>query len=449
MIAPEPDFPDLSRSRRWWARGAFAAAFAAVVIPLVAAGLVRTLLMLSAGIGGVVVAVAALYWFLTHRGVLRWLSLSLALLSLIAVLVAFVSGRLLWVVLVSAALALLAAACARVALAGPRSVTGMRERAITPVERPFLLMNPRSGGGKVVRFGLPQRAEELGAEVVLLDGPGTLDVTAIARDAVRRGADLLGVAGGDGTQALVAAVAAEHGLPFLVIPAGTRNHFALDLGLDRDDPLASLDALRDGVEFRVDLGTVDGRIFVNNASFGVYAEVVQSPAYRADKAGTVLRMLPDLLNGHSGPRLTARTGDVTVTNPQAVLVSNGAYQSGDLAGLGRRPHLDHGVLGLVTISVGSARQAVGLLGRAHQRGLTRYEAVEVVVDADTAEIPVGVDGESLMVRTPVRCTVRPGALRVLVPHSRPGVRPPAATMDWIRLRQLAGRSQRSESPVRR
>ena len=99
-------------------------------------------------------------------------------------------------------------------------------------------MNPRSGGGKVARFRLRERAEELGAEVALLDRPGT-DVQQLARDALARGADLLGVAGGDGTQALVAQVAAEHDVPFLVISAGTRNHFALDLGLDREDPAAA------------------------------------------------------------------------------------------------------------------------------------------------------------------------------------------------------------------
>ena len=105
-----------------------------------------------------------------------------------------------------------------------------------PVKHPFLVMNPRSGGGKVAKFGLKEKAEAMGAEVALLDGPGLVDVAALARDAVARGADLLGVAGGDGTQALVAGIAAEHDLPFLVISAGTRNHFALDLGLDRDDP---------------------------------------------------------------------------------------------------------------------------------------------------------------------------------------------------------------------
>src|SRR5262249_55648475 len=121
---------------------------------------------------------------------------------------------------------------------------GAAGRSVPPPRRPYVIMNPRSGGGKVIQHGLPEKAESLGAEVALLEGPGTVDVADLARRAVEHGADLLGVAAGDGTQALVAAVAADSGVPLLVISAGTRNHFALDLGLDREDPVRCLDALR-------------------------------------------------------------------------------------------------------------------------------------------------------------------------------------------------------------
>ena len=200
-----------------------------------------------------------------------------------------------------------AVAAARAALSPTGRSGTCRSATRPPPPRPFLVMNPRSGGGKVGRFALQERAEALGAEVALLDRPGT-DVQQLARDALARGADLLGVAGGDGTQALVAQVAAEHDVPFLVISAGTRNHFALDLGLDREDPAAGLEALRDGVEARIDLGEINGRTFVNNASFGAYAEIVESPAYRDDKRGTTLDTLPDLLRGQRGARLVADLG---------------------------------------------------------------------------------------------------------------------------------------------
>jgi len=262
-------------------------------------------------------------------------------------------------------------------------------------------------------------------------------VAALARQAVADGADLLGVAGGDGTQALVAGIAAEHDLPFLVISAGTRNHFAMDLGLDRDNPAACLDALGDGVEQRIDLGIIGDRTFVNNASFGAYAEIVESPAYRDDKAGTTLQMLPDILNGHKGAKLTASAGDDTITGPQALLVSNNPYEGGDIAGLSRRARLDTGTLGVVAVTVNSALQAATLLRGARGQGLTTLTAEEVVVDAEVPEIPVGIDGETILMPTPVRCTIRPKVLRVRVPKDRPGVPPPKAALDWPKLRQLA------------
>ncbi|MDH6279116.1 diacylglycerol/lipid kinase family protein [Prescottella agglutinans] len=432
-------------ARRWWARSALVLVCCAAALPVVIAGLVAAVAVLLVGIGGVVVAVAASYLFLTGRGPVRWFAAVVAVLSPIVVVVVYVQAHLLWVVVVAAGLYMLALACGRRALADARA-DEPSEHPAAPPRKPFIVMNPHSGGGKVERFDLKRRAEKLGAEVALLEGPGEVDVVALAREAVERGADLLGVAGGDGTQALVAAVAAEHDVPFLVICAGTRNHFALDLGLDRENPARCLDALRDGVELRVDLGSLNGRTFVNNASFGVYAEVVQSPAYRNDKTRTVLRMLPDLLEGHRGARLVVRAGGVTVEGPQAVLVSNGPYCTNDLAGLGRRSSLDSGNLGVVTLSVDSTRQAVGLLNRARQRGLTQNLAVEVVVDAAAEEIPVGVDGESLTVRTPVLCTIQPGALRVRVPRHRPGVRTSKPAFDWVRLRALAGPSHHGPRP---
>jgi diacylglycerol kinase family enzyme len=306
-----------------------------------------------------------------------------------------------------------------------------------PPAHPFLIMNPKSGGGKVVRFDLEQRARKLGAEVYLLDGPN-VDVAAVARQAVRDGADLLGVAGGDGTQALVAAVAAEHGVPFLVISAGTRNHFALDLGLDREDPATCLEALNDGVELRVDLGRVGDRVFVNNASFGAYATIVQSPAYRDDKTGVTLDLLPDLLTGHQGPVLRVQVGDdLAVMGPQAVLVSNNPYGLDDVAGLGRRYHLDGGGLGVLTVHVRGAADAASLLFGGRPGTITRTTAAFVAIDADVARLPVGVDGEALLLPTPVRCSISPGALRVRVPRHRPGVPAPPPELDWSRLRKLA------------
>ena len=228
-------------SARWLARAAFLLVVAAAADMIGFAGL-ASLAMVAVGAAGACLVVAGGYLFLAHRGVVRWLALAVVVLAPVTVLVIFARHRLVWVALVAIALIALAAGAARRALTPAAADPGMPAREVPPPERPFLIMNPRSGGGKVARFGLKERAEALGAEVALLEGPGTVDVAALARKAVADGADLLGAAGGDGTQALVAGIAAEHDLPFLVISAGTRNHFALDLGLDREDPAACLGA---------------------------------------------------------------------------------------------------------------------------------------------------------------------------------------------------------------
>ncbi|MDW4904876.1 diacylglycerol kinase family protein [Streptomyces sp. ADMS] len=453
--------------QRWAARGALGAAGLAVLLPIGYAGM-GSLLLALVGAGGAVLTASALWWALARRGLVRGVGAVLAVATPVAVVALFAAANLLGPALASLVLWGVALWAGKFALSSTKShVVPVREYESPAPVRPFLLMNPRSGGGKVERFRLREKAERLGARVHLLDTdkPEPEDVVALARAAVASGADLLGVAGGDGTQALVAGVAAEHGLPFLVVSAGTRNHFAMDLGLDRDDPAACLDALTNagGVEVKVDLGfldsgggTADSRPFVNNASFGAYASIVQSPAYRDDKVGTTLDLLPELLTFERGPTLTARAypqarkqpGETVIHAPQAVLVSNNRYRMDDLVGLGRRESLDAGILGVLGIKVEDAAQAAELLLGRYATGLTVVTAHEVVVEADLPEIEVGLDGEALVLPTPVRCRVEPGALRVRVPRHRPGVPAPTPPMDWRRLRKLAATVGRTALPRR-
>jgi hypothetical protein len=273
-----------ARTQRWLARLAFAAGAASVVV-LLLSGALKNLAALLIGFAGLTVSCAAAWSILVHRGILRWLAVAVLIAAPAGVIVLYVHAGQLWEIALSMVLAAAAVAAGRGALRGDRRAAGPPEYPARPWQQPFLVMNPRSGGGKVGKFRLRDKAAALGAEVALLEGPGIVDVAALARRAVDSGADLLGVAGGDGTQALVAGIAAGRDVPMMVISAGTRNHFALDLGLDRDDPAAGLDALSDGVELRIDLGRIGDRTFVNNASFGAYAQVVQSPAYRDDKGG--------------------------------------------------------------------------------------------------------------------------------------------------------------------
>jgi diacylglycerol kinase family enzyme len=434
-VSPETSAP-AAGSRRWLARLSFLLMALAVTILAVFAGL-KSVAMLAVGLGAAAVTLAAVFFFLSRRGVRRWLALAAFAAAPVAVIIVYAFAGLLWVAIVSAGAWLLAGVTARSALAAGRTDWRMPERPAPPAAHPFLIMNPKSGGGKVGRFDLKRKAEDLGAEVFVLTGPEPVDVAAVAEDAVAAGVDLLGVAGGDGTQALVAAVAARHDIPFVVITAGTRNHFALDLGLDRDDPANCLDALSDGVELRVDLGMIGARTFVNNASFGAYADVVQTPAYREDKLRTTLDLLPDLLQGHRGARLAGQADGTKIDAPQALLVANNPYGTGDIAGLSRRVRLDRGTLGVVGVQASSARRAVGLLRGTRAAGLTVLTAANVVITADAPLIPAGIDGEAVAMPTPVLCSIRPGALRVRVPRRRPGVTQPKPPMNWVRLRQLA------------
>ena len=169
--------------------------------------------------------------------------------------------------------------------------------------RPVLFYNPRVRGREGGPSRCPSEARSRGIEPIEL-APGA-DLEVLVREAVADGADALAMAGGDGSQAIVAAVAAEHGLPYACVPAGTRNHFALDLGVDRDDVVGALDAFVDGGERVVDLADVNGRVFVNNVSLGLYAEAVQREGYRDAKLRTIMDTVPDALGpGGAGSTCT-------------------------------------------------------------------------------------------------------------------------------------------------
>ena len=181
-------------SARWLARAAFLLVLAAVADMIGFADL-RSLAMVAVGAVGACLVVAGGYVFLAHRGVVRWLALAMVVLAPVTVLVIFTLHGLLWEALVAIALIALAAGAGRRALTPAADSPGMPAQQVPPPKHAFLIMNPRSGGGKVAKFGLKDKAEALGADVALLDGPGVVDVAALARKAVADGADLLGVAG--------------------------------------------------------------------------------------------------------------------------------------------------------------------------------------------------------------------------------------------------------------
>ena len=187
-----------------------------------------------------------------------------------------------------------------------------------PPQRPVLVRQPEVGwrqGGP--RLPLPSRREQRGVETVVLAPDASLD--ALVAEAVASGADALGVAGGDGSLAVVAAAALAHGIPFVCIPAGTRNHFALDVGVDRRDVVGALDAFTDGVERRIDVAEVNGRLFLNNVSLGIYGDAVRRPEYRDAKVRTLLATVQAVRGpGGATPELEpgGRSGSTSTVTPR-------------------------------------------------------------------------------------------------------------------------------------
>jgi diacylglycerol kinase family enzyme len=377
-------------------------------------------------VGLVLLTNAAVWFALTERGAVRALGVVATILAgatLIVVLAIHWQG-----LLVLAALLLLLALfglAARYALGRTgKAALGRMSVGVIPVGTAgsgALIINLKSGGGKAERFDLAGEARRRGIKPIVLR-PGD-DLLELAESAIARGAEVIGMAGGDGSQALVATVAAQRNVAHVCIPAGTRNHFALDLGLDREDVVGALDAFTDGVERRIDLACVNDRVFVNNASLGVYAKVVQSEAYRDAKLGTWTDMLPDLI----GPN--AEAIDLEFTAPDGtscddavlVLVSNNPYELTHLSGAGTRERIDMGLLGIVAARMRgtdvSKLVALELVGQARRYpGLLSWSAREFEVHSG-GSVEVGLDGEALVLDPPLHFASLPGALRVRLPRN--------------------------------
>jgi len=264
-------------------------------------------------------------------------------------------------------------------------------------------------------------ADELGVETVFLDKG--LDLAELARDAIARGADCLGMAGGDGSQALVASICHEHGIPFVCISAGTRNHFAQDLGFDKEDPRKGMVALRDGVERFIDYGTVGERLFVNNVSMGIYATIVQQDSYRGAKVQTAREMLPEMLSHRAEPfdlQFTKPDG-TEIDDAFVVQVSNNPYVWGASADFAQRRTMDSGQLGVFAVNARTGREAAEIVTRA-LTGLARRDPYFHEFTSETFEIRshsgkafAGIDGEALELDTPLEFRIHPRGLRMLVP----------------------------------
>jgi diacylglycerol kinase family enzyme len=308
-----------------------------------------------------------------------------------------------------------------------------------------LIINPAAGSAATLTESLTRAARELGIGVRVLE-PGE-DATSAALEAADVGAESLAVAGGDGTVAAVAAVAVERNLPLVVVPTGTLNHFARDLGLDLARPLTALDAFASRHhERRVDVGRIDGRPFINNVSLGLYAEMLADPGYRQDKLGVAQAKLQAAF---SDPKLR---GALRITPPDeaplesivAVVVSNNPYEFARWDRLGQRYSLDAGTLQVSVIDAGTLDElerllAGTLLGAIEFRPPLRHWTSERLETGILGEVVrAGVDGEPITLEAPLRFSVDPGALRVLVPEGSVASRQvPPLEAGWHAARALS------------
>ena len=425
----------------------------AVLVELVAVLLRRPLILVAAA-GCFSLGVAAAAYAVTRPGLRRTLAAVLAVLAL-AASVAFVVDAVRNLLALAAMVVLIVAGGLAARHALGRDIRSLKSRPtpgepVGPAARPVLLMNPRSGGGKVERFNLVEEAQRRGIEPVVL-APGD-DLRRLAEQAVAGGADVIGMAGGDGSQALVAGVAAASGVGFVCVPAGTRNHLAMDLGLDRGDVAGALDAFGAAVERRIDLGLAGERVFVNNATVGLYAKIVQSPAYRDRKVGTALELLPTMLGPGAAPLDLRFTGPDGTEHASAhlILVSNDRYELGAGEGFGSRRRIDSGNLGIVAATFRTSGEIARLLqseaaGRSWRPpGWVEWAGTSFRLDSGTP-VEIGIDGEALVLDPPIQVRTLPRALRVRIPLGAPGYSPAAAapTRGWATvtalLRTVAGR----------
>ena len=308
------------------------------------------------------------------------------------------------------------------------------ERRLVRVASPALIINEWSGDGKAERVGLGEAARKAGVRTVVLQPDD--DLAALAHDLVSGGADAIGMAGGDGSMAAVAAVAMERDVPFFCVPVGTRNHFALDLGLDRDDPLAALEALTDSEEILIDCGSANGRLFVNNVSLGVYAQAVHHGFYREQKvstlAETVAAAMVDIEEQAPVSFVTPDGG--RHERAPLLLISNNPYRYSGYPDFGRRVRMDTGRLGVGAVTNLPIDADIATVTLQQLQGMYEWEAVSYRVESEEP-ILAGVDGEAVTFDSPLNLTIRHKQLRMLVPagtqpgYVRPGEAAAASFLD--------------------
>ena len=423
--------------------GRIVAAWAALVALVLAAARLFSLFVLGfLDVVGVLTILCffgvGLWWSVTGRHLKRWAGAVLATLAGLGAVAAMVAFVLEWprqLLSLGAFLLMFGFFSARAVGIGSPLSRWRQDRVTLPASArepssvlnqvtvpAGLIINERSGGGKAKEIRLAERANAMGIDVEVLGKDD--DLTAIAEQLISSGVEIIGMAGGDGSLGLVASVAMRHAARFVCIPVGTRNHFARDLGLDRTDPLTALTAYY-GHEISVDVGRINGQTFLNNVSFGVYADLVHDPSYRDAKIETGQALVSELVSGERQPCPLHFAGPdgQRFSSAFVVLAAVGQYEMATLSDLGVRASLESGVLQISVLEPHDERQlrrltAAAVLGTLEsQDGFWQWDATELEIASPLGEVHAGVDGEALTFGSPARISLQPRALRVMVPDS--------------------------------
>ena len=273
---------------------------------------------------------------------------------------------------------------------------------------PVLIINPHSGSGKAAKIGLVEKAQGFGIDTVVRNKGEKIGD--LANTAVDNGCDHLIIAGGDGSLARVAKVAIERNVPFSCVPSGTRNHFAMDLGLDRSDPTKALQTAFGGVEFQVDVGRIGKKLFLNNVSFGIYADAIAEAGYREHKTESLAEAAKANVEDPDAHLSVVDPDGTSHDDIGVLLASNNPYRfigAPDFAG---RARLDTGTLGVILAD----REAVGDTNLKHS-DVKRWSAPQVTVGSTHKKVHVGIDGSLHKVKAPVDIHIDHAVLRVVLP----------------------------------
>ena len=291
-----------------------------------------------------------------------------------------------------------------------------------------VIINGGAGAGHddAIAADLRAKFHTHGMEATVILAKGGAELIASARAAVAQGVPMVAGGGGDGTQNAVAAQLAGTGIPYGVLPMGTLNHFAKDLGIPLDLD-GAVRTIATGVPKQVDVGEVNEQVFLNNSSLGLYPDIVRDREKQQSRLGRskwlaalwatigALRRYPFL-----SVRLTMDDGSDHARRTPFVFIGNNAYTMQGFS-IGARESLSDGKLSLYVAQRPGRLSLLrlgwsALCGRlAQERDFDVLSTKNLEIETRHKRIRVATDGEVTVMQTPLRYRIRPGALCVIVP----------------------------------